>query len=329
MTLEEANKELDTIISGINKIPFISYAAIVIDSESDNNEDYLIEYGTIISDKFDNTSKKDEQIIKNNYSNINKALNINFPIKKYIPRFSRGINHLSCKFPDKDIRKHKKIKGGISISNLVEGRDSGTLGGLFKLDKDSSIYGISNYHVTRGHKPQNKTIVHPSTADADKTGENHEIIGEIAWEQYMKLDASIIKLQGPTKSNQNYFESGDRINGKSITGINKPVLNSFVNKCGRSSGYTSKQIISTRAVINIIDKGVFTFPNVIMTEEMACHGDSGSLVLNNKREAVGLLIANDQEAQRSFFVDINNIFHAVNGNPISKKKPPFKLNHFI
>jgi hypothetical protein len=77
-------------------------------------------------------------------------------------------------------------------------------------------------------------------------------------------------------------------------------LNMQVQKCGRTTGYTTGTVIDVDATINVTyevltSTGVIvrtlTFKNQILTTAMSDAGDSGSLVLDMEKNAVGLLFA--------------------------------------
>ena len=76
------------------------------------------------------------------------------------------------------------------------------------------------------------------------------------------------------------------------TGIGKPTLGMLVQKSGRTTGYTTGKIKDMSATVKVqYDKKTALFRNQILTTAMSKGGDSGSLVLDEKKRAVGLLFA--------------------------------------
>jgi hypothetical protein len=66
-------------------------------------------------------------------------------------------------------------------------------------------------------------------------------------------------------------------------------------KSGRTSGYTSRQIIVLNVMMRVHygDAGTCVFANQLVSDIKSAPGDSGSLVLDMERRAVGLLSAAD------------------------------------
>ena len=75
-------------------------------------------------------------------------------------------------------------------------------------------------------------------------------------------------------------------------GTIKPKLGMLIQKSGRTTGYTAGKIKDISATIKInYDQKVALFKNQILTTNMSQGGDSGSLVLDMKKRAIGLLFA--------------------------------------
>lgn len=90
----------------------------------------------------------------------------------------------------------------------------------------------------------------------------------------LALNPSIIDVEGPP------------------TGIIAPALGMRVLKSGRTTGLTTAQIIQVDVTIDVqYDTRVARFTNQIMTSALSDQGDSGSLILDYKRRAVGLLFS--------------------------------------
>lgn len=76
------------------------------------------------------------------------------------------------------------------------------------------------------------------------------------------------------------------------TGVVAPALGMRVLKSGRTTGLTTAQIVQLDVTVDV-QYGTRTarFTNQIMTSTLSDYGDSGSLVLDYKRRAVGLLFS--------------------------------------
>lgn len=76
------------------------------------------------------------------------------------------------------------------------------------------------------------------------------------------------------------------------TGFGEVKVGDKVKKCGRTTGLTEGDVIGTDGVTNVNYGGkVAVFEDQILTSAMSEGGDSGSAVLNEQNEAVGLLFA--------------------------------------
>jgi len=83
-----------------------------------------------------------------------------------------------------------------------------------------------------------------------------------------------------------------------ILDIGKPIgyadvgIGAIVKKSGRTSGLTFGKVLAVEATINVnFGNGVAEFRDQIVTEKMGSPGDSGSVVLNECNEIIGLLFA--------------------------------------
>ena len=78
-------------------------------------------------------------------------------------------------------------------------------------------------------------------------------------------------------------------------GIIKPKLGMLIQKSGRTTGYTAGKVKDISATIKVTyDKKTALFKNQILTTNISQGGDSGSLVLDMKKRAVGLLFAGSE-----------------------------------
>lgn len=76
------------------------------------------------------------------------------------------------------------------------------------------------------------------------------------------------------------------------TGVGTATLGTQLQKMGRTTGYTTGQIIQIDVTVSVDYGGkVATFKNQLMAGAMSAGGDSGSAVLDMQRRVVGLLYA--------------------------------------
>jgi hypothetical protein len=78
-----------------------------------------------------------------------------------------------------------------------------------------------------------------------------------------------------------------------ITGvIDNPPVGMPVEKCGRTTGFTTGEILQTDVVVQVSYGGakIAVFQDQLMAGDMSAGGDSGSLVVSDNM-AVGLLFA--------------------------------------
>lgn len=106
------------------------------------------------------------------------------------------------------------------------------------------------------------------------------------------VDAALAKPLNPSDVSEEILELGF-VRGETTPQIGLPVI-----KSGRTSGITKSEIKALSVVIKVMlgDNEEATFYDQILTGPMAKPGDSGSLVLTEKNEAVGLLFAGSEEA---------------------------------
>jgi len=106
------------------------------------------------------------------------------------------------------------------------------------------------------------------------------------------VDAALAKPVHPSYVSDEILELG-KVKGEAL-----PELGLSVVKSGRTSGVTKSEIKAMNVVIKVMlgENEEATFYEQILTGPMAKPGDSGSLVLTEKNEAVGLLFAGSEEA---------------------------------
>ncbi len=106
--------------------------------------------------------------------------------------------------------------------------------------------------------------------------------------------------------------SSDIIGLGSVQGTMDPQVGMRVVKSGRSSGINRGEItvIDASIKVHMGDVGEVLFKEQILTEPMASPGDSGSVLLDDNRLAVGLLSAGSQKISVASRID--NVFRLLN-----------------
>lgn len=94
-------------------------------------------------------------------------------------------------------------------------------------------------------------------------------------------------------------------------GMAEPVVGEKVRKSGRTSGLNTGTVKVVQATIKVGmgDNGFATFSDQVVTTHIAQPGDSGSLVVNEKNQALGLLSAGSDTV--SIFARMKNVCDAL------------------
>ncbi len=347
MTLEEANNRLKKISKGMKCVPFISYAAVVENPREKNN--YFIEFGvkeykyqfinikqlqknqrTYNASKFFLNSnsepisieeKSDSEFIKSSIYNISIET-IDFGL------YSSGVELLSQKNTGvTDYKTAKPISGGITISNENMSDSVGTLGALVEL-YDGNFYAMTNAHVVSDADTElNERIYH---LHKNQSGDSKFEIGQLKyWNYNKKMDVALIKINDKVLP---YLSGGNISDATPIKGIKKVALGDKVKKYGSTTKLSWGNIRSLNASISVIRNFKGKKENIVMTNQVmvenmhADSGDSGSLVISEDNQAVGLLFARDEKAERAFFSPITKIL--TEEKTIGSNCPPFPFKKF-
>jgi len=194
-------------------------------------------------------------------------------------------------------KKERPIYAGSSISHLYV--TAGTLGGYF-IDKDEDIVLLSNQHVIAGDpikgpygkapKKGNVTI-QPGTFDGGTISDTFAHLKN--WAPLKKKnnleDSAIAKIDDVSQI-MNEIKGIGKIRGFEKARIGMPV-----QKVGRSTGHTHGKIISVNASVCVDYGGLIRcFNDCIVSTHMSEGGDSGSILLDNNMNAIGLLFAGSE-----------------------------------
>lgn len=181
---------------------------------------------------------------------------------------------------------------GISIGH--RGITAGTLGGFFT-DKDRDLVILSNNHVIANENSAavGDEIVQPGPMDA-----NGNLSAIATLKSFVRIepsgnmhDSAIAKVTDSIKNSSGVNVFYPSLN-RAIAGWANPVIQTPVQKVGRTTGYTNGRIIATNATFTIgYGFGPATFVDCIVCTNMSAGGDSGSVIMDMNMNAVGLLFA--------------------------------------
>jgi len=106
------------------------------------------------------------------------------------------------------------------------------------------------------------------------------------------VDAALAKPVSPDAVTAEILEVG------TVRGVREPAVGMRVLKSGRSSGVNRGEVVAVGATVKVtLDEGrEAVFSDQFVTEALAKPGDSGSLILDEERYAVGLLFAGSEKS---------------------------------
>lgn len=190
--------------------------------------------------------------------------------------------------------RYRPALGGVSIGHYKI--TAGTLGCLVKDRKTGKILILSNNHVlaNSNHARKGDAILQPGPYDGGKS--SADILAaldrwiEIKFDKQGNLvDAALARPKRIKQVKPEIILIGIP------QGTVKAKLDMFIQKSGRTTGYTTGKIKDIRATVKInYDQKMALFRNQILTTNISQGGDSGSLVLDMKKRAVGLLFAGSE-----------------------------------
>ncbi|MGL4847396.1 MAG: trypsin-like serine protease [Clostridium sp.] len=195
--------------------------------------------------------------------------------------------------------KIRPVEGGTSTS-VTNQFIVGTLGCRTHgfVGTADEVYALSNNHVFSLENSVlfNKTIMQPGQGDGGSP--STDVIGTFF--KYIPLkfngqnnyvDCALTKISDPSSITDKIHTIG------SIANIAPPKLGLQIQKFGRTTSYTTGTITALNATVNVnYTNGTARFVGQIVASPMSNAGDSGSLILDMKNRAVGLLFAGSGSA---------------------------------
>lgn len=195
----------------------------------------------------------------------------------------------------------RPVVGGISVGNPRI--TAGTLGGIFR-DKDNQVVMLSNQHVLAGSNSaqSGEAIIQQGRYDGGKVASHRvgRLKDYIPLKNGINQDSAIAVVESQYSNMINYAGV--------VKGFRQPKVGLKVKKSGRTTKITSGRIIAVNGTftVNYGPNEKYTFKNCVVSTFMSQGGDSGSILMDAKNRACGLLFAGSNTMTL-----YNNINHVV------------------
>ena len=201
---------------------------------------------------------------------------------------------------------------------------AGTIGGFF-LDQDGDLVALSNNHVLANENAARlgDPMYQPGPIDTSARMNFRDWpdpVNNLPYFGTLKKFAKINKRGNSqdsaiAKIHKKFIDMGlvdatYPIIGRKAAGFDTAKVGDQVQKCGRTSGYTTGKVIALHGNFTVgYDFGAAEFVDCVVTTNMSQGGDSGSVIYDLDMNAVALLfagsskvtIANPIEAVRSYY----------------------------
>ena len=221
--------------------------------------------------------------------------------------------------------KMRPIKPGYSVGH---GKiTAGTIGGIFN-DKDGDPVILSNNHVLANENNANigDLIYQPGPADSNQNQNDvgwQEPIAGLPYvgtlKKFMKInktgnlhDSAVAKIHSSVVNSGLVDDTYPQI-GSRLTGFGDPTIGMQVQKCGRTTGYTTGRVLGINASFTIgYDFGSARFDQCVVLTTMSKGGDSGSIIQDMSERAVALLFAGSDKVTIASPINIVRNYYGLN-----------------
>ena len=216
-------------------------------------------------------------------------------IPQEISRIETDVEEAGKIIAQSNTGRFRPAPGGVSLGHYQI--TAGTLGCLVKDKKSGKVLILSNNHVLANSNKAEKgdPILQPGPYDGGKKPK--DLIGYLEnWiEINFKKEANLVdaalarpKVSGDVRPEIMLIGSPQ--------GLTKAKIGMPIQKSGRTTGYTTGKVKDISASVKVnYDNQTALFRGQILTTNMSQGGDSGSLVLDMKARAVGLLFAGSEQ----------------------------------
>lgn len=289
VSILEAKKEVQQILLGIEEVQGVGIST---------DREYLIIY---VSNITDNVLQNVPPNI-GGYPTVIKEVGIFTPTEEFAGEATDYYRR----------HKFRPIVGGISAGHYLI--TAGTLGCIVQDETSNNPMVLSNNHVfantsTVGNQRAvvGDSIYQPGPIDG---GTSNDTVATLArWIALKTNEANVVDaaigtpLEEPSpyilKSESEYIE---------INGLNTVSRGITVNKTGRTSGYTTGEITDVDYTGYVDYNGeLILFTDQILAIIKVEGGDSGSIMLDENNNAVGLVFAGSQDNQGTYYCLANKI----------------------
>ncbi|KOC37591.1 S1 family peptidase, partial [Clostridium botulinum] len=223
----------------------------------------------------------------------------NLPLKDLIPAVYKGIETdvvQSGYFVGASLtQKIRPVQGGYSVGPESASNITGSQGCV--VTDGTRRYMLSCNHIIAHENmlPRNTQILQPSLGDGGKT--TKDAVAYLT--KYIPLkkkttlnspendvDCAIAREYEPGILSSKIYIIGD------LKGVSAPNLGRKVVKSGRTTAYTEGSITTIGATVQVkLELGIYIFKHQIITTSMGQEGDSGAVLVDENKMAVGLLCA--------------------------------------
>jgi len=238
-------------------------------------------------------------------------------IPREIARIETDVEEVGKIVAQANTGRYRPAPGGVSLGHYKI--TAGTLGCLVKDKKSGKVLILSNNHVLANSNKAEKgdPILQPGPYDGGKKPK--DLIGYLEnWiEINFKKEANLVdaalarpKVSGDVRPEIMLIGSPQ--------GLTKAKIGMPIQKSGRTTGYTTGKVKDISASVKVnYDNQTALFRGQILTTNMSQGGDSGSLVLDMKARAVGLLFAGSEQV--TILNPINEVLRLLNVELVSLK----------
>ena len=217
--------------------------------------------------------------------------------------------------------KLRPLKGGCDIATIYEKDDVyGTLACIVSKKKlfKKEYFILSNNHVLAdiNKLPIGTPIIQPSKSSILNI--ENEVIANLFTFVKLKVydgnkknvnyvDCALAKINNNIGITRTIFDVGE------IKGVSTPKLGARIKKYGASSGLSRGKITTIDATFEIEQEGnKYMFKNQVLADIFNISGDSGSLILNEFNEAVGLFWGGSDNNSVAYINDISTVLKNLN-----------------
>ena len=188
-------------------------------------------------------------------------------------------------------RRARPAKGGASIGHYRI--TAGTLGCLVKDKKTGRTLILSNNHVLANSNQARRgdAILQPGAADGGTVA--RDTIARLERWGTIRFGKTPNTVDGAVARPLDDHDVSPEIASIGLpAGTRQATVGLLVQKTGRTTGHTWGEITGIHATVRVeYDGHTALFQGQLVTSPMSQGGDSGSLVLDQQRRAVGLLFA--------------------------------------